>query len=229
MNQSARRTNHLKVFLQRFAERVEGRGMNKLNTGFTRIKDEELDNKADTVINALTGNLNFPGVAALLAALVLALKNFRDALAMPPGPARDAAIAETRPVLTTQLEQMARTLELTPDVTDAMLATTGFDMRAPVVRTGAAVDAPGDVRLKLTGTSGQVQVLFASVNRAKSYEVQFSLDPSTGQWTDAGTFGSSRNLFLNGLPRAKDVWVRVRAVGPDGPGGWSDPATILVA
>ena len=38
-------------------------------------------------------------------------------------------------------------------------------------------------------------------------------------------------MFQNvaGLLRGKDYLVRIRAVGADGPGLWSDPATILVA
>jgi hypothetical protein len=203
--------------------------MNRLNTGFTRVRDEDLDNKVQTIIKALTGNVNFPAIAALLTALGAALTAFQDALALPAGVVRDTEVAATRATLTTQLEQLARTLELTPNVTEAMLATTGYDLRQAGARTNAPVDAPGNVRLQSTGTSGEVKVLFDSVNRAKSYEVQFTLDPNTGQWTDAGTFPSSRGVLLTGLTRAKDYWVRVRAIGPDGPGGWSDPATILVS
>jgi hypothetical protein len=35
---------------------------------------------------------------------------------------------------------------------------------------------------------------------------------------------------LEGFERAKDIWVRVRAIGPNNTkSGWSDPATILVS
>jgi hypothetical protein len=36
-------------------------------------------------------------------------------------------------------------------------------------------------------------------------------------------------MLFTGLPRAKDVWIRLRVQGTNGPSGWSDPATILVA
>ena len=35
-------------------------------------------------------------------------------------------------------------------------------------------------------------------------------------------------IGISGLTRGKDYWARVRAIGTNGPGPWSDPATILV-
>jgi hypothetical protein len=40
---------------------------------------------------------------------------------------------------------------------------------------------------------------------------------------------STRNVIATGLPRAQDVWGRVRAIGPKNTkSAWSDPATVLV-
>jgi hypothetical protein len=202
--------------------------MNKLNSGFTRTRDGDLDNKADAIIKALTDNPNFPTTTPTLAMVQASLTAFEQALALPPGNARDAQVIATRATLTADLEKLARNLELTPGVTDAMLATTGFDMRQAPTRTGAPVDAPGNLRAKATGTMGSVQLLCDSSQRAKSYEAQYTLDPNSGPWTDAGTFGNTRSIVINGLTRGKDHYFRVRAIGPDGPGAWSDPATIMV-
>lgn len=74
-----------------------------------------------------------------------------------------------------------------------------------------------------------MRVLFNASKRAKSYQVQSSLDPNFGVVTDYDPFSGSRNITLTGLPRAKDIWVRVRAIGPHHTkSAWSDPATILV-
>src|ERR1700736_2040031 len=197
-------------------------GMQKLNRGFSQLRDTELDNKAQTIITALTGNAAFPTPNPTLVAITTALTDFQTALAMPQRTAaRDAAVAQTRAALENLLQQLAANLELTPNVTDAQLATTGFDLPKIRTKTDAPVEAPGNVRLKSTGTSGQVQVLCDSVERAKAYEVQFTLDANAGPWTDAGTFPNTRSITIQGLQRAKDYWVRVRAVGPNGPGAWS--------
>ncbi len=46
---------------------------------------------------------------------------------------------------------------------------------------------------------------------------------------DGGSFPKSRGMAISGLPRAKDIWVRVRVLGTNGLGDWGDPATILVS
>jgi hypothetical protein len=142
--------------------------MNRLNSGFTRTRDKDLDNQADVIIKALTGNPNFPTTNPTLATVQASLTAFEQALALPAGNARDEQILATRQVLTSNLEKLARNLELTPGVTDAMLATTGFDMRQAPTRTSAAVDAPGNLRARATGTMGSVQLLCDPSQRAKS-------------------------------------------------------------
>jgi len=44
-----------------------------------------------------------------------------------------------------------------------------------------------------------------------------------------GTFASTRGIGTTGPTRGKDYWARIRAVGPNGAGAWSDPTTILLA
>ena len=179
-------------------------------------------------MSALTGNENFPALSPTLATLSVTLSAFEAALALPKGSDREAQVASTRPPLTAQLEQMARILELTPGITDAMLATTGFAIRQQGIRSDAPVDAPRNVRLKATGAMGSIQLLCDAVRRAKSYEVQYTQDANAGPWTAAGTFGSTRRIILSGLTRGRDYWLRIRAIGPHGPGAWSDRATIMV-
>src|SRR5436853_1835562 len=203
--------------------------MNKLNSGFAKLSENDFDNKAQAIVAALTGNANFPTTTPTLATITTSIGAYQTALAMQPGQARDAAVAATRSTLSVQLEQLARGLELVPNVTDEMLATSGFDMRKVPAFSGEPVIAPGNLRLKQTGVSGVVQVMCDAVNRAQAYELQYTLDPNAGPWTDGGTFASTRGIGMTGLNRGKDYWARIRAVGPNGPGAWSDPATILVA
>lgn len=202
--------------------------MNKLKTGFSRVRDRDLADRARTVIAALSDNSNFPATARALATLKSRLAPLESALALPKGTARDEQLASTRSPLATHLEQLARKLEMTPGVTDAALATTGFEIRIPPRRTDAPVDAPGNVRLKGTGRMGSVQLLCDAVKRARTYQVQYALDPNAGPWVDADIFGSTRGIVLSGLTRGRDYWFRIRAVGPRGPGAWSDRATIMV-
>lgn len=202
--------------------------MNKLNSGFSRLPDDQFDNVAQSISQAIKGNANFPSPIPTQAAIQAELDLYQKALAMQPGAPRDAAVKETRATLATSLDRLARNLELTPGVTDAMLATSGFDLRKQPKLSTETVAAPGNVRLKQTGVSGVVQVLCDAVDRASAYELQYTQDPNNGPWTDGGTFASTRGIGISGLLRSKDYWARIRAVGTSGPGPWSDPATILV-
>jgi hypothetical protein len=202
--------------------------MNKLNSGFTKLADDQFDNKAQSIVAALTGNANFPSPTPTLASITSQLTAYQSALAMQPGQARDAQVTATRTLLADSLDKLARGLELTPNVTDAMLATSGFDLRKSPVFSAETVAAPGNVRLKQTGVSGVVQVMCDAVPRASAYELQYTQNPNDNSWTDGGTFASTRGIGITGLTRSKDYWARVRAIGTNGPGPWSDPATILV-
>jgi hypothetical protein len=201
--------------------------MNRLNSGFSRVRNFDLAKRTRAIVAALTGNVNFPTTTPTLTAVRSSLSALQSALTLPRDNARDTEVAAARSTLTLQLHQLARNLEMTLDVTDAMLATTGFEIRKRGTRSDAPVNAPGNVCLKATSVRGKVQLRCAPVYRAKSYEVQYARDPNTGRWTDAGTFGSTRRITISGLTRGKDYWARIRAIGPKGPGAWSHLATIM--
>ena len=202
--------------------------MKKLRTGFSRLREDELDDMAEKVHTALNGNTNFPTTTPTLAQLASGLDNYRAALAMPAGQARTAAVAARRAELEGLLSALASNLNLVPSVTEEMLATTGFEFRKDSVRTGADVDAPADVRVKPTGMTGELEVRCKPVDRARSYQLQYTQNAQSGPWIDGGIFASTRGMKVDGLERGKDYWVRIRGVGANGEGPWSDPATAMV-
>jgi hypothetical protein len=201
----------------------------KLNTGFSQYSDSGVADKADEIVKALTGNAKFPAPSPTLASITALTKTLRDAIAST-GPGRGLAVLAARGALVAALTALAANLLATPNVTEADLATTGYDLPKPRTLTGAAPDAPKNARVK---HSGQTGVVIPQCNAVKGggvrvYEVQWTLDPNNGPWNDGGSFPNSRAMKLIGLPRAKDVWVRIRVIGTNGPSAWSDPATILV-
>jgi hypothetical protein len=203
---------------------------NILNRGFSKMPDDEFVTKTSFVIAQLTGNANFPTTDPTIAQLQAALDALTQAMALADPQARDAAVAAARVALEQKLEDLADNLEKTSNNDPVKLATTGFDLRKDPALTGEAPSVPQNVRLKLTGHSGEAQLLFDASDRGKGYQVQTAPDPNAGPWTDYDTFSSTRNVILKGFPRAKDLWGRVRAVGPNNTkSAWSDPATILIS
>lgn len=204
--------------------------INILNRGFSQLSDDAFFTKVGAIITALTNNPNFPTTDPKLVDLQAAVGLLNQAMTMAPGQARDEAVAAQRRAVEQMLEDLADNLEKTALNDPVKLATTGFDLKKTPSQTGEAPPIPQNVRLRLTGTSGEAQVFCDASERAKGYQVQTAPDPNAGPWTDYDTFSSTRSMILRGLTRAKDIWVRVRAIGPNNTkSGWSDPATILVS
>jgi hypothetical protein len=202
---------------------------NILNRGFSQLTDSALVTKVTFIIAQLTGNANFATPNPTLAQLQTALDALTQALTIANPEAQKQAVIAARSTLEQMLDDLADNLEQTASNDPVKLATTGYDLRKETTPTSDPLPVPQNLRLKLTGVSGQVQLLFDPSQRAKGYQVQTTTDPNGGVWKDYDTFSSSRGITLQGFERAKDIWVRVRAIGPNNTkSGWSDPATILV-
>ena len=88
------------------------------------------------------------------------------------------------------------------------------------------------LRLKFSVTAvdhdGALDAQNDPIAGAKTYEMQVkTVDPLAGPWTTKVQPTASR-WTLEGLTSGQRVWVRVRGVGSNGPGPWSDPATKIV-
>jgi hypothetical protein len=202
---------------------------NIINRGFSQLSDSDLVTKVTFIIAQLTGNPNFATTNPTLAQLQTALDALKQALTIANPDAQKQAVIAARRTLEQELDDLADNLEKTASNDPVKLATTGYDLRKETAPTTDPLPVPQNLRLKLTGVSGQVQLLFDPSQRAKGYQVQTTTDPNTGTWKDYDTFSSSRGITLQGFERAKDIWVRVRAIGPNNTkSGWSDPATILI-
>jgi hypothetical protein len=203
--------------------------MRLLNSGFSDLSPEAFADKVGFIIGQLTGNPNYATTNPTLAAVQAALDPLNAGILMPPGQARDGAIATARPPLEEMMQDLAENLEQATPGNLAKLSTTGFDIRKTAVQTTEPPPTPGNLRLKNLQESGAVQFLFDASERAKSYQFQTTDSPNTGPWKDYDPVSSTRNVVATGLPRAKDVWGRVRAIGPNNTrSAWSDPATVLV-
>ena len=190
--------------------------MNQLNVGLSRLNDDALYHLAVTVVNNVGGMAVFSALAALLPPITTAAGALESAMALPYGATRETSIAAARATLGGLLQNLVERCESTPGVTTAQLAETGFTLRRKATHTSEPPAAPGNLRLKTTGISGEMLVLIAAVLRAKMYEVEWTLDPVNGPWTMVPAFESSRGMKLTGLTRGKDYYVRVRAVATGG-------------
>jgi hypothetical protein len=162
---------------------------------------------------------------AEITAAALAL---RIAIAMK-GPGRAQAILAAFDDLAQLLGDVATNAPQVTRVTDTQLAEIGLPIAKKPTRATEPPDACQNLRLLHGQMPGEVlggcQPPPGSI---RTYDGEWSLDPNNLDWTEGGIFPSSRVFKFDGLPRGKDIWVRVRARNTIGAGAWSYPATIMV-
>ncbi|HEY1770294.1 MAG TPA: fibronectin type III domain-containing protein [Chthoniobacterales bacterium] len=202
--------------------------MIKLISGFGEYTPDGLAKLGEKV----SGNLpNIPVFATLIppstdiAAGSLAL---RAAIDMT-GLGRKEAIESKFAGLAGLLSDIAMNAPQVLTVTDTDLAQIGIPVVKAHTRETQTPPSPQALRLRHGQMSGDVLgVCDPAGPNIRNYVMQWTLDPNAGPWTDAGMFPNSRAFKLSGMPRGKDIWVRVAAVNTVGQGPWSDPATIMV-
>ena len=137
---------------------------------------------------------------------------------------RDAAVDALRVVHTAT----AKAVESECNGDPVLLAASGYTLAAD---SGSTSEPPAQVKnLSVTAgdADGEVDVQHDPAARAKTYELQITtVDPVAGPWVPNCLPSSSRCTIKN-LTSGQRVWVRVRGIGANGPGAWSDPATKIV-
>ena len=202
--------------------------MKNLNRGFSPLNDDQLYHQAVAIVANVGANAKFSTLSASLPPITAAANALNEGNSLPDGAVREATVASARATLNVLLQHLADALEIVPNVTEADLAGTGYDLRKSNTHTSAPPDAPQNVRVKVTGITGQLQILLGKVPRAVFYEVEWTFDPVNGPWTLVPAFNSTRGMTLEGLTRGKDYFVRVRAVATgQNRGPWSDIANAM--
>ncbi len=134
---------------------------------------------------------------------------------------RNAARAE----MLSLLRQLAAYVTANCNADLVLLLSSGFEpVKAP--SPVGMLPAPENLRVSLTGISGQLQLRFDRVTNAMNYSVQTAQNPD-GPWDDQELSTSTRVLITDLTP-GKVYWVRAQANGSAGPSGWGGPANAMV-
>ena len=197
----------------------------KVSLGFAKLPDTELDNFAQSVIDAMTGNATYPTPPVTLANLQTAKNDFtaKVAAAQAGGPADTAAKNNSRQTLLGMLRQEATYVQMTCNNDPALLLGSGFEAQS-TNRASVPLEQPQSLVLK-NGISGQ---LVASVNPVKNtsmYEGRIKLD---ADWLSSVFSGDSQHIIFDGLTPGKNYTAQVRALGGStGQSDWSDPSSHM--
>jgi hypothetical protein len=206
--------------------------MAKVKLDLASLDPDGMTGKADAIKTAMTGNANFPTPNPPLATLgtdnttaktkVSAQKNAQLA-AKQATTDRDAALD----VVANDLTLLAAYVENASGGDREKILSSGMDVKSD--RTILmALDRAIILALSVGKNPGEVQVKWQPVSGAKSYQVQYCVDPITDAgWKDAPP-SSDRKTLLTGLTSGAKVWVQVRAIAKDNLGPWSEPSNIIV-
>lgn len=205
--------------------------MNELSIGFTRDTNTALCAKAYAIHTALTtapGSGYFPVTAPTMPVFKTAIDNLQNAESLENTQTNAALRKSLRDALIPLMQELALGLELAAKGDMVKLSATGYGLNKKPARSTGTVPAPENLRVSTTGIAGEALCKCSKVPLAVSYEAAYTLDPNTGGWTTITPVTSSQNILFTGLSRGKDYYFRVRAIGANGPSGWSDVATMMV-
>ena len=199
----------------------------KLKTGFTNYSPTDLADMGDKVTKNAVGPV-WTALLALVTAVGNAVTALRNTM-MSSGAGKAMAMQTGFQALAQAMTAFAKGANDTPGITDDDRATLDLPMVKTAVHSEKLAETQQDLRLKHGPVSGMIISAFKRTgDNIVIFEAQWTLDPNAGPWTDVEQFTNSRRFEITGLPRGKDIWVRVRARNSKGWGEWSDPATIMV-
>ena len=198
----------------------------KTSLAFARLSDSELDNFANGVISAMTGNPAFPSPPLPMMQLHTAVEDFvaKMAVAQTGGLADTAAKNNSRQTLLGMLRQLAAYVQMSCNNDQAILLTSGFQAQS-TTRASIPLEQPTSLSIK-NGASGQLVVSVDPVRNVNMYEGR--IKPSDGDWLPSVYTGDSQHITFAGLTAGKNYTVEVRALGGStGQSDWSDPSSHM--
>ena len=188
--------------------------------------------KGRHIVTAMTNNASFPSPNPPLTQVAATLDELTQAFALVQSAkseistrvvAQDNAEARVDQALT----QLAAYVESVAGKDDTLITSAGMETKAPR-STPTIPSVPQAVSADAGDHEGEISLFWKAVPNARSYTVEFSLDPAAANsWTHAGIATSASKLIAN-LTTGKRYWFRVAAVSAGGQSGWSEHATRVV-
>ncbi len=203
--------------------------MSTVKMGLSKLPVPKLLDQCDGVVEALTGNTDYPDPVPTLDVVSGAIKNARSAYiaGLDGGKTLKVTVKVNVAILMNTMKQLAASIQQQSGGDQLTILSSGFGVR----------NAPGP-KVKMAQVTGlrslpntmaaQVILDWAPAVKAKSYVLQTTPTPAVlTSWVAAGNSTKS-TAVVTGLLSGTVAWFRVAALGPLGQGPWSDPAMQMV-
>ncbi|MEO6232113.1 MAG: fibronectin type III domain-containing protein [Ferruginibacter sp.] len=185
----------------------------KIKISFSAYSDANLENKAASILQNMTGNPAFTDPIPTLSELQAALTAYSAALlsAASLGRVNVAEKNKTRKTLELLLSQLGMYVMYIANGDEVTLTSSGYSLaKTPEPQ---YITNPGNVTLTNGITSGELVAAVKAVKGAVSYLHQYTPDPLTAESVWDGVPGSRSSLTFKNLEVGKKYWFRVAAVG----------------
>jgi hypothetical protein len=199
----------------------------RINTGFTRGSDNEVNNLSLDVMDALTGHPVFINPTVSPSAMLILQKAFSASMT-------DARKGGTDRTLAKNIAKQALVDALVSDALYCQglarhdlntLLTSGYEV-ASTNRTPGPLDTPSIITI-LNNVSGQLTVRGQNVLNGRIYQAQASTDGGK-MWGNLGNFNGARLMLLKPTTPGATYIVQICALGGStGQSAWSNPFTIM--
>ena len=184
------------------------------------------------IVTAMTNNASFTNPQPALTDITTAVDDLEKTFASVQAAKSEVTTrvvtqdgAETK--LDQALTQLAGYVESIAGKNDAVITSAGMETKSSRSAPTAPI-TPQGLSASAGEHDGEINLSWKPVSNARSYAIEFSLDPATaGSWTHVGIATSSYKV-ITGLTTGKRYWFRVAAVGAVGQSGWSEHATKIV-
>lgn len=208
--------------------------MAKVKLALSRLTPDELVSLANQIKTAMTGNANFTtpnptltAIGTLITAAQTKITAQKAAVqaATTATSDRDAALDALRVALV----QLSAYVENITGGDAVKIQSAAMSVKAPAAPIGQLLQV-SNLAVTAGDDDGEVNITWDPVRGAKSYQIQYCLDPITPTgWRDVAPTSKSKKT-ISGLTSGVRVWVRVRAIAPKEAniGAWSDPSVKTV-
>jgi fibronectin type III domain protein len=202
----------------------------RLNLGKLSVTDKIA--KGRQIVSAMTNNTSFPNPTPPLADVTGALDDLEKAFASVQSARSEVSTrAVTQDNQEDRVDQLLRQLagyvESVAGKDDTLITSAGMETKA----TASAATAP-TIPQAFSATAGEhegeIILSWKPVPNARSYTIEFNLDPATTTSWAHLTIATSASKVITNLKSGTRYWFRVAAVGAAGQSGWSEQATKIV-
>lgn len=201
----------------------------RITNGINRLPDAVLAQRAQSILNAMQGNLNFPTPDPNLSDLSTALVNFREAVDAAKNADRLLVAIKNakKEVLVTLLHNLGNYVLFAAKGNAVVALSSGFH----IAKTPAPLPPltkPVNLQLSEGVNSGEMQAVVDKVKGAKAYIFEYTADPLTAESVWVRQSSTQRKAFIEGLTSGSRYWCRVAAIGINGQVVYSDAVSRIV-